>query len=139
MSKNEEQNLPSLPDAELDVLSCVLRRNRATAREIREMLADVRPMAHASVVTLLTRLESKGLLRKEKASQGKAFVYEAAQKPKSVYGSLVGRMVNRVFGGNGLALVHSLFESQPPNAEELDQLQAMLDEIRSRRSKGEKS
>ena len=131
MAKKNETNMPSLPEAELDVLSCVLQRGRVTAREIREALTGVRPMAHASVVTLLTRLEGKGLLRKEKADQGKAFVYEATQKPGTVYRSLVGGMLDRVFGGNGLAMAHSLFETQPPNAEEIDQLQALLDQIRA--------
>jgi BlaI family penicillinase repressor len=136
MRKKKRRALPSLPEAELDVLSCVLRRGRATAREIREALAPVRPMAHASVVTLLTRLEGKGLLRREKAPQGKAFVYEAAQEPGRVYRSLVGGMLERVFGGNGMALVHSLFEAKPPNAQEIDQLQILLDRMRAKSPRG---
>jgi BlaI family penicillinase repressor len=137
MSKKSKQTMPSLPAAELDVLSCVLQRGKVTAREIREALAQARPMAHASVVTLLTRLEGKGLLRKEKAAQGKAFVYEATQKPGTVYRSLVGGMLDRVFGGNGLAMAHSLFETKPPNAQEIDQLQALLDRMRERGAEGE--
>ena len=137
MGKKSKQTMPSLPAAELDVLSCVLQRGKVTAREIREALAQARPMAHASVVTLLTRLEGKGLLRKEKAAQGKAFVYEATQKPGTVYRSLVGGMLDRVFGGNGLAMAHSLFETKPPNAQEIDQLQALLDRMRERGSEGE--
>jgi predicted transcriptional regulator len=136
MGKKKQQSMPSLPEAELDVLSCVLQKGKITAREIREALAEVRPMAHASVVTLLTRLEAKGLLRKEKAPQGKAFVYEATAKPGTVYRSLVGGMLDRVFRGNGLAMAHSLFETQPPNAEEIDQLQALLDTLRAKHSTG---
>jgi len=132
MREKKERALPSLPGAELDVLSCVLRRGRATAREIREALAAVRPLAHASVVTLLTRLEGKGLLRKEKARRGKAFVYEATQQPGRVYRSLIGAMLERVFGGNGTALVHSLFEAKPPSGEEIDQLQRLLDQMRAK-------
>lgn len=137
MGKRNKQTMPSLPEAELDVLSCVLQRGKVTAREIREALVEARPMAHASVVTLLTRLEAKGLLRKEKAAQGKAFVYEATQKPGTVYRSLVGGMLDRVFGGNGLAMAHSLFETQAPNAEEIDQLQTLLDELRVKGAGGE--
>lgn len=137
MNRKKEHPLPSLPEAELDVLSCMLQRGRLTARQIREALATTRPLAHASVVTLLTRLEGRGLVRKEKAPQGKAFVYEAVHEPGRVYRSLVGGMLKRVFGGNGMALVHSLFEAQPPNAEEIDQLQALLDRMRTQRAKGQ--
>jgi BlaI family transcriptional regulator, penicillinase repressor len=136
MPKKKERALPSLPEAELDVLSCILRQKRITAREIREALALVRPMAHASVVTLLIRLENKHLVRKEKGPQGKAFVYETTQERAKVYRSLVGTMLQRVFGGNGMALVHSLFEAKPPDAEEIDRLQEMLDRMRAKKSKG---
>ena len=132
----KKKPMPSLPEAELDVFSCLLQREPLTARQIRERLSQARPMAHASVVTLLSRLESKGLVRKAKAAQGKAFVYEATQEPGRVYRSLVGGLLDRVFGGNGMALVHSLFEAKPPNAEEIDQLQTMLDEMKAGRPKG---
>ena len=134
MPKKPSNSMPSLPEAELDVLACVLRRRRVTAREIRDALDRTRPMAHASVVTLLTRLEAKGLVRRQKADQGKAFVYEATQRPGTVYRSLVGSLLERVFGGNGPAMVSSLFETKPPSQEEIDQLQALLDR---QRAKGE--
>ena len=132
----KKSSLPQLPEAELDVLSCILQRQRVTAREIREALAEVRPLAHASVVTLLNRLEHKGLVRKQKGKVGKAFVYQATRKPGSVYQSLVQNLLDRVFAGNGLALVHSLFETQPPNSQELDELQTMLNTMRSHKNQG---
>ena len=132
----KKSSLPSLPEAELDVLSCILQRQRVTAREIREALTEVRPLAHASVVTLLNRLERKGLVLKKKGKVGKAFVYRATRKPGSVYQSLVQNLLDRVFAGNGLQLVHSLFETQPPNPHELDELQTMLDTMRARKKQG---
>ena len=134
---NKNSSVPQLPEAELDVLSCILQRQRVTAREIREALAEIRPLAHASVVTLLNRLEQKGLVRKQKGRVGKAFVYRASHKPGVVYRSLVQSMLDRVFAGDGLALVHSLFETQPPNPQELDELQTMLDKIRAHQNAGE--
>jgi len=63
---------PDLPDAELEVLACVQRQGKATAREIRELMHAYRPMAHASVLTLLTRLEAKDLVSREKGPFGKS-------------------------------------------------------------------
>lgn len=133
----KNSSVAQLPEAELDVLSCILQRQRVTAREIREALAAVRPLAHASVVTLLNRLEQKGLVQKQKGKVGKAFVYQATRKPGAVYRSLVQSLLDRVFAGNGLALVHSLFETQPPNPQQLDELQTMLDTIRAHQNAGE--
>src|SRR5215204_516293 len=102
---------PKLPDAEMDVLGCVYRRGEATARQIREDLAVERPMAHGSVVTLLKRLEQRRLLTRRKADAGKAFVYSATRKQSTTVRPVLQRLVNRVFGGDAVALVASLFET----------------------------
>src|SRR5690348_4009470 len=108
-----------LPDAELEVLASLHRQGRATAREIREMMAGYRPMAHASVLTLLTRLEAKGLVTREKGSFGKAFVYLPTQRSKMTTRNLLKKILQRVFHGDGVALVTSLFQTKPPTQEEL--------------------
>ena len=131
--------LNQLPQAELDVLSCILQQGQLTARDIREALDETRPMAHASVVTLLNRLEDKGLVRKQKGKVGKAFVYQATHRPGTVHQSLVRGLLDRVFAGNGLALVNSLFETQPPSAQELDELQAMLNKMKANKQRGGKA
>jgi BlaI family penicillinase repressor len=138
MAKNKS-SFAQLPKAELDVLSCMLQQGQLTARGIREALAETRPMAHASVVTLLNRLEQKGLVRKQKGKVGKAFVYQATRKPGTVHQSLVRGLLDRVFAGNGLALVSSLFETQPPSEQDLDELQTMLDKMKANKGKGDKA
>lgn len=123
---------PSLPPAERDVLACLHRHQRATARLIRETLSDFRPMAHGSVVTLLRRLEAKGLVTRSKG-EGSAFVYRAKQQPRVTFQGEIRRMVERLFHGDGVALVATLFETNPPNAEEVERLQRMLDEYPKRK------
>ncbi len=124
-----------LPDAELEVLASLHRQGQATAREIREMMASYRPMAHASVLTLLTRLEAKGLVTREKGSFGKAFVYLPTQRAKMSTRNLLKKIVQRVFHGDGVALVASLFQTKPPTQEELVKLEHLLDDLRAQRSK----
>jgi BlaI family penicillinase repressor len=123
-----------LPDAEMDVLGCVYRRGEATAREIREDLSVERPMAHGSVVTLLKRLEQRQLLTRRKADAGKAFVYSATRKQSATVRPVLKRLVNRVFGGDAVALVASLFETRPPTAAELADIEALLREQRRRKA-----
>ena len=97
-----------LPDAELDVLSALWRNGESTARQVRESLAEVRPLAHASVVTLLRRLEKKGFLRRRKGPVGKAFLFEATRQPDGVGRGLVRDLLQRVFANDGLSLVASV-------------------------------
>ena len=124
-----------LPDAEMDVLACVYRRKEATAREIREDLATERPMAHGSVVTLLKRLERRGLVSRRKADVGKAFAYAATRKQSATVRPVLRRLVNRVFAGDAAALVASLFETRPPTTSELKEIEALLRGHRQRKGR----
>jgi BlaI family transcriptional regulator, penicillinase repressor len=123
----------NIPTAELEVLACLRQMQQATAREIREHMHPYRPMAHGSVVNLLKRLEAKKVVTKKKGPVGKAFVYRPTAATVSIYGNLLDRLLNRVFGGDSMALVTSLFETKPPNARQLDKLEQLLDELRAKR------
>jgi BlaI family transcriptional regulator, penicillinase repressor len=123
-------NETSLPPAERDVLASLHRLGEATSRQILESLEAFRPMGLASVVTLLRRLESKGLVSKTKGPVGKAFLYRARQQARVTFRGAVRQMVQRVFHGDSVAMVASLFETKPPSIEEVEQLQQMLDELR---------
>jgi predicted transcriptional regulator len=126
--------MPDLPDAELEVLACLHRQGQATAREIREAMQGYRPMAHASVLTLLTRLEGKGLVSREKGPVGKAFVYIPTARSNKTARNVLKRLLQRVFHGDGVALVTSLFQSKPPTPEELDRLEQLVSDLRTQRS-----
>ncbi len=124
------------PKAELDVLSCLWQHKKATVRELREAMADYRPMAHGSVVNLLKRLEAKGLVRHEKGNVGKAFVYIPTGRPGPTRKRLVSEMLQRIFGGNGIAMFSTLIDTQPPTPEELEQLEELIRRKRSDRKSG---
>lgn len=123
---------PTLPEAEQDVLAALYDRAPATAREVREALAGRRPLAHASVVTLLGRLERRGLVSRRKADRGKAFVYAPTVDRAGAVAPLLTGLVRRLFKGHSPALVATLFNSTPPDAEDLEELQALIDDWRRR-------
>jgi len=122
-----------IPDAEMELLATLNRLGTATARELRDALSESRPMAHGSVLTLLGRLEAKALVRKQKAPTGKAFVYRATRSGAAVNKPMLRKLVDRVFGGSSVQLVATLLDTQKPTAAELDELQELLDELRSRK------
>lgn len=132
MSDGPSKNVPA---AELDVLA-VLRNNGAlTAREAREKLQEYRPMTHGAVATLLKRLEQKGLVASRKGGGGKSFLYEAVRQAEEPIRNWLGSTLKRVFQGDQVAFVASLFETRPPTSLEVEQLQAMLDELRRKQKK----
>jgi BlaI family transcriptional regulator, penicillinase repressor len=120
----------SLPDAELDVMVCLWQHGPQAAGKLRELLSAKRPMTHASISTLLMRLLDKGLVGREKGTVGKAFVFRALVPPNTIQRHLVGDLLDRVFGGSGVALVSTLLESRRPTSDELDELSALVDQLR---------
>lgn len=128
--RSKSSSIPRLPDAEMEVLACLWQHGEATARKIRDMMKSFRPMAHGSVLTLLKRLEGKGLVSKEKGPVGKAYIFKPTHKPGHAYRQIVKDLVQRIFRGNSIALAVSLFGTHTPTPEELDKLQQLLDQLR---------
>ncbi len=124
-----------IPPAELEVLACVKRLGPTTARQVRETMLPFRPMAHGSVVTLLTRLEEKKLVTKVKGPVGKAFVYCVTETAGMVYRNALHRFLHRVFGGDSMNLVASVFETKPPDSRQLEELERLLDDLKTRARK----
>lgn len=131
-----------LPEAELDVMGHLWAADPQTARQLREALADQRPMTHSSICTLLGRLEQKGFVEREKGAVGKAFLYKPVRARETTSREALGQLVNRLFGGQPVALVASLLESHPPSPEQIDELEELLSQLRrqrtARRGKGGK-
>lgn len=137
MARNKEPKTPrELPDAELEVLACLWQKDEASAREVREAMGGYRPMTHGAMVTLLKRLESKGLVSKRKGPVGKAFIYRPTRPAEPMYRKIMRDLRQRVFGGSGVAMVASLFETAPPNEEELAALERLLEDLRRKRGRG---
>jgi predicted transcriptional regulator len=122
-----------VPEAELDVLACLRRSGEATAAEVGRALASRRPMAHGSIVTLLTRLEARGLVTRRKGPVGKAFLFRSTPRAEGAVRHLVRSLVGRVFGGDRVFFVASLLEAAPPSRRELDRLRRLLADLTDRR------
>lgn len=122
-----------MPEAELEVLASLRHAGEATARDVGRALAPSRPMAHGSIVTLLTRLENKGLVARRKGPVGKAYLFRPTPRAEGVVRHLLRRLMGRVFGGDRVFFVASLLEAAPPSPREIERLRSLLADITERR------
>lgn len=128
MSKQSDKTpVEELPESELEVLAALWNGGPQTAAELRSALEHFRPMAHGSVLTLLKRLAEKGLVKRRKSSQGKAYLYEARVDRNIGHRRLMRRVTERIFGGNLATVVASLLSSRNPTPEELAEIRRMIE------------
>ena len=80
----------SLGPLEQEIMNCVWEHEEKTVREVHKCLRGKRKIAYTTVMTIMTRLAGKGLLKRKK--EGKAFVYSAKNTKKQTAKSMVGNI-----------------------------------------------
>lgn len=126
---------------ELQVLSVLWERGRATVREVQEALPDGKTRAYTTVLTVLQVMEKKGLLTH--VSQGNTHVYQPTTTRRQTLGPVLKNLVRQLFGGSpATAMQHLLAESEV-SPEELAKLKQLIAEQEAKsatpRAKGKKS
>ena len=120
-------DVPTPTPRELMILKVLWERGRGSVREVHRVLAADEPdLAYNTVQTLLRIMEGKGLVGHQE--EGRSFVYTALFTRDDT----AGRFLDRVFDGAASQLVSSLLASERISAEELDRMQALIDEARRR-------
>ena len=123
------------PEAELEVLAVLHELGEADAMQVREALRPRRALSHASVSTLLRRLESRGLVTRRKADRGKSYRYAAAEDAEMTHARVLRRLLERVFRNDSLSLVSALFTVKPPTPSEARELRKLVDDLHRGRDK----
>ena len=96
----------SLGDRELDVMAVLWELGDGTVAEVRDKLpAD---LAYTTVLTILRKLEAKGLVRHK--VEGKAHRYIPRVAQKSARRTVLGRLIDKLFDGSPEQLLAHLVD-----------------------------
>jgi BlaI family penicillinase repressor len=112
----------SLTRRELDVMSVLWRRGRATVAEVRDDLAD--DLAYPTVQTMLRVLEGKGYVGH--TVDGRAFRFHALVEQDEAADSALGRLVAKVYHGSRELLVSRLLADEDISPDELRRIKKLL-------------
>ena len=118
-------------ELELEILKVLWQGGPASVRQVREALADSRPLAHTSVMTIMNIMAKKGYVRRSK--EGGCYVYRPRVSRTTTARRMLGDVVERVFDGSAMAVVLNLLETADLDAQELEELRALLE----RKSEGQ--
>ena len=115
---------PLPTDAELTVLQVLWARGPSTVRDVHDALGDAKDTGYTTTLKLLQNLHAKGLVARDDAQR--QHIYRAAVAEEATLGALVGRIVDRVFGGSGAALAVRALGTTGASAEELAELKRLI-------------
>jgi BlaI family transcriptional regulator, penicillinase repressor len=118
---------PALSKAELEVARIVWGLGEATVRQVFDAFPQQRTIDFATVQTYLRRLHDKGYLRAKRS--GRALVYRPRVRPDDVIRETVYDLLNRLFDGEAIPLLHYLIRDRSISPKEIEQLRAMVDQL----------
>jgi BlaI family transcriptional regulator, penicillinase repressor len=113
----------------MEVVRIVWTLGEATVRQACDAFPPQRNVDFTTVQTYLRRLEAKGYLRSKR--QGRAMVYRPRVRPDEVIRDTVGDLVNRLFDGQTVPLLHHLIRDRSIRKEDIEELREIIDQWES--------
>lgn len=133
MPENERDKLSP---SEIAVMKAVWRSDPATVPAILEAVnaqRDGEALTRGTIHVLLTRLEEKGWLEREK--DGRGFVYRGTVDEAAGLAEIAGEFRETVFDGSSLALVQCLARGGKIKPSEVTSLRQLLDELEAKQTR----
>ena len=125
MKRNVEK-IAALTDLQLAVMRAVWRTGPATLSHIHAEVSKTRELAISTVGTLLSRLRKQQLVAA--TARGRHLVYRAAVSENDVRHTAMRRLMDRVFGGDSVAMVEHLLSSGKIRSGDAQKIREMIDE-----------
>ena len=124
------KKMPQISDAEFEVMDVIWKYAPISTNEITDRLAKTKDWSPKTIYTMLSRLEKKGVITHEKESR--VFVYAPCVQKRDYIEAESRTLANRFFDGAMNQMVVSFLDSKALSAEDLDELQRILDKKRKK-------
>lgn len=123
---------------ELDIMAVLWEHGPSTAGEVRDRLVEDEgaDLAYNTVFTILKILEEKGHVAH--AEEGRAFRYHPLVPREQAGARVIGRVVDKLFGGSAELMLTQLVREREMSSEELRRLRRLLDEQLGAEDEGER-
>ncbi len=122
---------PSIGDRELSLLHYLSEHEPASVAEVAAGFGAERDLARSTVLTMMERLRAKGYLKRRKHRGG--YRYRTATAPREAMRNAVGQFVERTLSGSVSPFVAWMAERGDVDDAELEELQALVATLQSRR------
>jgi BlaI family transcriptional regulator, penicillinase repressor len=119
-----------LTQRELDIMSVLWDRGEATVTEVRDRIDP--DLAYTSISSMIRTLEIKGYVS-HRRGEGKTHVYFPAIEREAAGESVLGRVLDKIYGGSPIKLLAHLVEQHRLSDKELARMRDLLKRPTKRR------
>lgn len=114
-----------LAELQLAIMNVLWDEGEATVARVREALeAAGRPLAHTTIATMLSRMESERHV--EHRSEGRANIYRPLLRRDEVSRTMVSDLASRLFDGDVTQMVAHLLADSDVTPEEIARLKKLV-------------
>lgn len=125
---------PHPTEGELAILRVLwAHHGPCTVREVHEALSRTKDTAYTTVLKMMTIMSEKGLVSRDERER--THLYAAAHPEPAVQSALLKDLMARAFSGSAVQLVQSALATDAASHEDLDAIEAMIAEAKSRRDR----
>ncbi|MFZ5639517.1 MAG: BlaI/MecI/CopY family transcriptional regulator [Bacillota bacterium] len=119
----------SLGPLEADIMQVIWKIQKATVQDVYDELSQDRTIAYNTVMTVMTRLAQKGVLKRQK--DGRAYVYFPKTTKNEVGKGMLQYVIDKIFGGSRAPVISQLLDETELSEEELNVLKRLVEQKKS--------
>jgi BlaI family transcriptional regulator, penicillinase repressor len=119
-------------ESELEILNILWQKDVATVREVHEHMASTKDVGYTTTLKLMQIMHEKGLVKRDESMR--THIYQPAVNREKTQKHLLNKMIDSLFGGSSTQLVLQALgsEEQKLSAEELDQIQNLINNLKKK-------
>jgi len=135
--RRRQGNFPTMTDLhltqrELDIMSVLWELGEATVTEVRDRVDP--NLAYTSISSMIRTLEMKGYVS-HRRGEGKTHIYFPAIDSQTAGKTVLGRVLDKVYGGSPIKLLAHLVDQQRLSDKEIGRMRDLLKRARKRQKK----
>ena len=116
---------------ELEIMHVIWDSGKATVQEVKDALSEAHPAAYSTFITVMRRMEKKGVLKHEMHEDDRTYVYRPLVSREEVSRSMFRDIYHRLFLGSSEQLqdaIDALFQKEEITPEEIQRLRKLIAE-----------
>jgi predicted transcriptional regulator len=112
-----------LTQRELDIMGVLWELGEGTVTEVRDRVDP--DLAYTSISSMIRTLELKGFVS-HRRGEGKTHVYFPVIAPEAAGESVLGRVLDKIYGGSPIKLLAHLVQQKRMSPKELERMRDLL-------------